>query len=72
MNYEELRIALLEKSPVSALISISAGHKEQIDFKCVNAVISKNENGKFVTLAELLDKNGLSVVRVPAENVKRR
>ena len=72
MNYDELKIALLDKTPVSAQISISAGHKEQIDFKCVNAVISKNENGKFVTLAELLDKNGLSVVRVPAEDVKRR
>ncbi len=72
MNYDELKIALLDKTPVSAQISISAGHKEKIDFICVNTIISKNENGKFVTFADLLDKNGISVVRVPAEDVKRR
>lgn len=63
MTNEEIKDALLKKYPVIA---------DGIEFKCVNAVIYREQSGRITVSAELLDKCKNSVTIVSLDKIKKR
>lgn len=63
MTGEEIKDALLKKSPVCA---------NGIEYKCVTAVIYREQDKKIVVSGELLDRCGHSVTIVPLDKIERR
>lgn len=63
MNGEELKDALLKKYPVCA---------NGIEYKCLTAVIYREQDGRIMMSAELLDKTGRSVSIVLAKNIEKK
>ena len=63
MTAEEIKDALLKKYPVCA---------HGIEYKCVTAVIYREQDKRIVVSAELLDRCGNSVTIVPLDKVKKR
>lgn len=63
MTAEEIKDALLKKYPVCA---------DGIEFKCVNAVIYREKNGRIIVSGELLDKNQRSVTIVALDKIEKR
>lgn len=63
MTAEEIKDALLKKYPVCA---------HGITYKCVNAVIYREKDGRITVSAELLDKNQMSVTIVSLDKIEKR
>lgn len=63
MTAEEIKDALLKKYPVIA---------NGIEYRCVSAVIYREQDRKVVVSAELLDKNQKSVTIVSLDKIKKR
>ena len=63
MTAEEIKDALLKKYPVCA---------NGIEYRCVNAVIYREQDGRIIVSAELLDKNKNSVTIVSLNNIERK
>jgi hypothetical protein len=63
MTGEELKEALMNKYPVCS---------NGIEYKCVNAIIYRNKDGKILVSAELLDRNERSVTIAPLDNIKKK
>lgn len=63
MTSEEIKDALLKKYPVFA---------DGIEYKCVNAVIYRANNGRITVSGELLDKNQKSVTIVSLDKIEKR
>ena len=68
MTNDELKAALLNKTPV--ILTNTDGHESE--YKCVTAIIYRACNGGIVVKAELLDKNGRSVVVCNADKVRKK
>lgn len=63
MTAEEIKDALLKKYPVCA---------NGITYKCVTAVIYREQDGKIAVSGELLDKNQKSVTIVSLNKIERK
>ncbi len=63
MTAEEIKDALLKKYPVSA---------HGIEYRCVNAVIYRERDGRIMVSGELLDKNNHSVTIVSLDKIEKR
>ncbi len=62
MTSEEVKDALLKKYPVRA---------GGIEYKCVTAVIYREQNGRIAVSCELLDKNKNSVTIVSLDKIEK-
>ena len=63
MTSEEIKDALLKKYPVCA---------NGIEYKCVTAVIYREQSGRITVSGELLDKNQKSVTIVSLDKIEKR
>jgi hypothetical protein len=63
MTAEEIKDALMKKYPVCA---------GGITYKCVTAVIYREQDGKITVSGELLDRCGHSVTVVPLKNIEKK
>ena len=63
MTAEEIKDALMKKYPVIA---------NGIEYKCVSAVIYREQNRRIEVSAELLDKSGTSVTIVSLKNIEKK
>lgn len=63
MTTEEIKDALLKKYPVCA---------GGIEYKCVNAVIYRERDGRIEVSAELLDRCENSVTIVSLKNIEKK
>lgn len=68
MDSEELKAALLDETPEI----LTDGYGQELEYKCVDAIIYRKKNGRIDVSAQLLDYCGRSVITCDPKKLRKK